>query len=210
MARMSNNNISGLVGTVVLYKWRGKAVMRSRPHTKSKRVLRAKRTPAQANSIARFGFASKVAKRFRVLFENSFEQEAGQLGRAQAIRYMLRGNAITGEAPDFKMDFSQLLVAKGPVRPATDPSVKRTKQNNLVFTWSNNSDQPGASKRDRAILVMYEEKHEAVFFTMEKGDRESGKGVMEIPPLFRDGVHTWISFVREDGKTADSIYCGKV
>ncbi len=206
---MRKGDFTGLVGTVVIYKWRGKKVMRSRPQTKSKRVLRAKRTAAQANSIARFGFASNVAKRFRNLFEKSFEVEEGQLGRAQAIRYMLRGNAILGNAPDFTIDYSQLVVAKGPVRPAADVNVRRT-DGKLAFTWTNNSDQPGAAKYDKAILVFFDEKNNFVSFTMEGGDRESGNGRLAIDKFFKDPVHTWVSFVRDDGKTADSVYCGKV
>lgn len=209
MARVTNNAVSGLVGTVVMYKWRGKTYMRAAPGPKSKRTVKAHRTPAQARSLARFGFASKMARRFADLFELSFEQEPGQLGRAQAIRYMLRGNAIRGEAPNFEVDFSQLLVSKGPVRAATGVSGKRDKSGNLVVSWADNSNEVGAHHYDKALLVMFDEESEYVVFKKDCASRSSMKASWEIPRSFKK-VHTWITFTRDDGKMADSVYCGRV
>ena len=211
MAKVSNNEISGLVGTVVLYKWRGKTVMRGRPAKKSKRTLRAKRTPAQARSLARFGFASKVASDFARLFEFSFEQEPGQLGRAQAIRYMLRGEAIRGEAPQFEVDYSRLLVARGPVRPAAGATANPGENNQLIFRWTDNSAEGGAFKYDTCLLVVYVENYADVFFQKQTEYRASCESKIDIPSGFKGKkMHTWMTFLREDGKAADSVYCGEV
>ena len=210
MAKEKQGRMSGSAGTLNFYTVNGEQrVRRKAHHNKSKRTIRRKRTVAQANQISRFAFAARFAMDMKELFNQSFETMGSQIGKCQAIRYML-SSAVYGEGKNLKIDFSKLLVARGRTLTAAGVSATSSTPGKIEFTWEDNTGDNRSAAGDEAILVAYSEKFEECFFTMKGGERKLCRGELMVPSNAGEEYHTWISFVKKDGSAADSVYCGVV
>ncbi len=211
MAKQFNGKMSGSAGNFNFYIVKGEQRVRLKAHhNKSKRTIRRRRTAAQALQLARFQFASSFVKWWKDLFNVSFETVGPQIGKCQAIRYMLR-SAVYGEVDDLKIDFSKLMVARGSALPPAGVQVSCTSPGKIRFTWEDNSANNRRAATDEAVLVAFCENYdEDCYFTLNGGERRTMGGELNVADKSGETYHTWISFRRKDGTCADSLYCGVV
>ena len=211
MAKESHGKISGSIGSVTYYVVNGEERIKKKAHhNTSKRTVRRKRTEAQANQLNRFRFANEFASHWKNLFNVSFETVGPQIGKCQAIRYLL-STAITGKGKEMRIDFSKLIVARGSALGAAGVKVNSLPEGKIEFTWEDNSGNNRNAGRDDAILVAYCEKYDSLcFYSLKGGERSAGKGELNVLKMPGDQYHTWISFIRKNGVAADSVYCGVV
>ncbi len=195
----------GSFGNLTSRVVRGQIIISKKRETPSKHTQKRRRTIGQLKQRARFTVANAFAKEMKELFNLSFETTGGQIGKCQAISY-LTTTAITGEYPDYKIDFSKALVARGRALPAQDAKA-RIEPDRIVFQWKDNSSTEATSS-DQAILVAWCPEDEWEFFTLTGGSRSSCEGSLQV--AVRKGVeyHTWISFIKKNGQAADSVYTG--
>ena len=65
-------------------------------------------------------------------------------------------NAVTGNSPDFEVDYQKvLLVSRGSLPNRGQPAVAKGTDDNLVFTWTDNSGMGKALATDKTVLVIY-------------------------------------------------------
>jgi hypothetical protein len=209
MGKVKGGMITGTVHNVVMYGLNGEQIVRGRPARKSKRTLRRRRTEKQWKQQARFTMANKMANLMKELLNETFEKKAGEIGKCQAISYIL-SSAIKGEYPNYEIDFTNMLVARGRALKAAGAEVSSLAADKLQFSWQDNSGSNFAAADDQAILVAYSEYWEHAWFTMKGGKRSGCGGELNVSGCSGKKVHVWISFRKRNGETADSVYLGEV
>jgi hypothetical protein len=124
-----------------------------------------------------------------------------------AMRHVV--NWISGDPSNMVIDYSKILVASGP-RYNTERAVAKPVGDSILFKWQNDL-IPTEYATDKAILVAYCEKQNKCIYTAMGPPRTICKAKLEVPAFREQAVHTWLSFITNDGmQVADSIYTGKL
>ena len=191
---------SGKVGNVVGGSWKGIDYMRVKPAS-----VANPQTEAQMNQRAKFstvlGFLQPIGDFIKVGFKNyAIKMTAFN----SAMSYNLK-NALTGDYPDYTIDYTKALVSRGSLAGALNPAAAQTGSNEITFTWDNNSSEGNASVDDTAmVLILNSTKGEAIFIT-EGSTRTTGEQVMTIPTNFAgDTLKCFIAFKSQSGDVSNS------
>ncbi|MBC7826186.1 MAG: hypothetical protein H7122_00465 [Chitinophagaceae bacterium] len=149
MARISKGilgGFSGTVGTVVGGNWKGIDYMRS------KAVSRTSGTStAQDVQRAKFALASKFNRSMKDLLSISFRDFASKMtGMNSALSFTMK-NAVVGIYPDLKIDYAQVLVARGNMPNALTPSSAPSWREYAVWLCA---ERPRASCRAEALILI--------------------------------------------------------
>ena len=209
MGRISKGilgGFSGTVGTVVGGNWKGIDYMRS------KAVSRTSGTStAQEVHRAKFALATKFNRSMKDLLSISFRDFANKMtGTNSALSFTLK-NAVVGIYPDLKIDYAQVLVARGNMPNALTPSSASTAAGVVSFSWTDNSGVGNAHPSDSTILVAYCESLNQTQYTIGGATRSSGSGTLKVPSFRGKEVQTWLAFIGHRGKEiATSVYTGAV
>jgi hypothetical protein len=197
---------SGTVGTVVGGNWKGINYMRSRANKKTGTV-----TQAQLEQQARFSLMVKFLQSMAGLLVVSFRNYAVKMtGFNNALSYNLQ-NAITGTYPAYAIDFAHLLVSRGDMPNASNPTAVAAAGSKVNFAWTDNSGTGKAKPTDLALLAVYCEDYNQCIYTTGSAARSAEADVLDVSQFSGKQVETYIGFVSEDGKSiASSIYTGVV
>jgi hypothetical protein len=121
----------------------------------------------------------------------------------------LLNNAITGESPNYRIDYPKVLVSRGRLHGESNSAVK-AEASQVIFTWSYEAD-PEIAANDKALLVVYCEALNQCLFTLKGADRSTGTASIAAARFKGQEVHTWLAFISADGtKTSPSKYTGVV
>ena len=209
MARISNGihgGFSGTVGTVVGGSWNGIDYMRGK-------ATPATSEPSTAQKVqrAKFAVAAKFTQSMKDLLTIGFRDFAIRMtGHNRALSFTMK-NAVFGSYPDFKIDYSQVLVTRGDIPNAGTPSVTSTSPGVVSFSWKDNSGVGYAHPNDSAVLVAYCEPMNQTKYTIGNALRGSGSGTLHVPSFNGREVQTWLAFVgHTDKEIATSIYTGAI
>lgn len=205
MAKQRHDGLRGSFGNLTARVVRGEIIISKKRETPSKRTQQRRRTIGQLKQRARFKVANAFAKEMKELFNVSFETVGSQIGKCQAISY-LTTTAIKGEYPNYEIDFSKALVARGRALPAQGATAT-LEDDTIIFNWEDNSSS-AATGADQAILVAWCPQDDWEFFTITGGARRSGNGSLKVGGRKGLEYHTWISFMKKNGQAADSVYTG--
>ncbi|WP_205514460.1 DUF6266 family protein [Longitalea arenae] len=208
MARLQKgilDDISGKVGKVIGSKWRGVTYIRSIGTKRSKNL-----SPEQEEQQAKFKIATSFTQSMHDLFELGFRDQAIRMTGTNYAQSLILKEAITGNYPDFKIDYSKVPVSKGRLPKAKTPAVAPDATGIIKFTWTSNAGVRLAKANDQAILAAYcPELNECNFLI--NSTREAGTATLDVSEFSGKVVHTWISFMSANGKLlAPSIYTGEV
>ncbi len=205
MARLLGKpEFSGKLGNIVYVTWKGKAYARIAPSWRGK----YNPTEKQVQNQERFRFAMKLLRDFREMLNLTIEEEPRQTMSSAAMKTLLNG-AIVGTHPEFSVDYSKLVVARGSLLPATNAAVEST-GTGLKFTWT---DETGDnSSYNNAILIACEPRCQEMFYELNGPYRQDLAGELPIPEKWHDvELHTWIAFRSRDFKLkANSVYTGLI
>lgn len=197
---------SGTVGTVIGGSWKGITYMRSQP---------ARRTsnPSEAQLLqqAKFRLAMRFVTSLSGLFVISFRQYANRMtGINSAFSYLLK-NAITGTYPSYTIDYSKVLISRGDLPNAENPTAAAVAGSIINFTWTNNTGTGKASNDDTAILVVYCPALHLALYTTNGAARSSGSQAYNAAVFEGEQVETWVGFISANGREiASSIYTGQL
>lgn len=196
---------SGTVGPIVGASWNGIDYIRSRPYS-AKRIP----SPAQQAQQARFGLMVSVLRPLNSFLGLSFRRAAkGMSGFNLAVRYNIL-NAINGAYPDFTVDHTRLKLSHGWLPNAGEPQAVSTDTGRVSFTWKNNSGVGNARPGDKTLLVVYEPVLGRAAYKCFGASRYEQADTLELPAFSGLKTETYISFIAQNGITADSIYTGSV
>ena len=197
----------GTVGTVVGSSWRGIDYIRSKSASRNS-------TPSekQLEQRAKFKMVSDFLNTISGLLKVTFASFAvNQTARNNALDYTLE-NAVTGIYPNVSLDFSQVLVARGSKLPnASNVAASSAAAGKVTYNWLDNSGIGGATATDKAIMVVHCPELKQTVYNMAGPARNALTGELNVPEFAGKQVHSWLSFITEDGKhVATSLYTGSM
>ena len=197
---------SGKVGSVIGGNWKGITYMRSQP---AKRTSTP--TQAQLEQQAKFTLAIRFTNVLSALFAISFRQYANKMtGVNSAFSYLLK-NAITGSYPGYSIDYSKVLISRGDLPNAENPTAVAAVASKINFAWVDNTGTGKASSDDTAILVVYCPAMKLALYTTTGATRSDGSQQYNAAVFHGQQVETWVGFISADGKEiASSIFTGQL
>jgi hypothetical protein len=143
--------------------------------------------------------------------ETGFSIEA-RLMKENAYNMAVKNNKnqmVTGVYPDLELNYAQILLSKGLLKPVTGWQVSQTTMG-LHFSWATDPKMAWPESIEQAMLLAYfptERRSEYVLFG---NARSFGTAELEIPPSLQDKhMETYLTFIAADRQqVTDSIYTG--
>lgn len=197
---------SGTVGNVVYATWKGIPYVRSKPVS-----VANPRTEAQQSQRAKFALAVRFLKPCTDFIRTGYKKYAIKKTAFNAALSYILGNAITGSYPDYRIDYPQALVSRGPLTPPNNARAGIV-GGAVQISWDDNSTSGSANPTDDALaIVINPDKGEAVYKIAE-ASRIGGIETLNIPTDWAgDRVEAYLGFISDNGKdVSDSVYAGSV
>ena len=168
---------SGTVGTVVgSTNKKGDDIIRA----KTKRP-RTSNTEGQANQRTKFGLVTAFMQAINFILKFSFKQVAGDTMSSYnyACQYALK-NAITGQTPDFELDYSKVLISEGQLSRETTAGAELV-DGKVNFHWEDNSSSGNCASTDKAVLLVYNVDQSELSYSMGAITRGMKAGSLPLP-----------------------------
>lgn len=198
---------SGKVGTVIGTTWRGLDVIRSLPKKTGGQ-------PTAAQHDQRLKFATIVAFLHPIsnVLSRYFGSPSGSLSKLNAAVSYHNKAAITGISPNFTVNFSQVLIAKGDLAGVANGVLTSPVPATVHVGYEDNSGQALASTDDVLLVVAYNPVKASFLVEESKATRHVGSVSINVPTEFTgDTVHVWATFVHSTlKKAATSSYLGTI
>ena len=198
---------SGKVGNVIGASWKGIDYMRIMPAN-----VANPRTQGQVDQRSKFVTVLRFLQPMTDFLKVGFKLYAKKMTQFNsAMSYNLL-NAVTGEYPNYSVDYEKALVSRGNLSGALNPSVDSTVPGSVDISWDDNSGIGSAQETDKALLVIFNpEKGEAIF-DIDGVARSASTQNLVVPTNYSgDTVQAFIGFISADGKSvSNSVYAGSL
>ena len=196
----------GPIGNIIGSTWKGKQVIRQKPT-----AVKNHFTELQIQQQLKFSLAMKLLQPLTELVKQSFSQDPANMTRHNKAFSLNYRRAITGTYPDFKMDYSQVILGRGKLSGAASISCNSFSDGLLRCSWKNFTFDFNSSPGDKAYFVTYCERLNHWSIQMAITDRASGFCTTQDPSLSGESLHVYLGFISADGKlSSDSHYGGLV
>ena len=205
------NGISGTfygkVGTVVGSTWNGIDYMRSLPRKSKRPPTEAQKAQRSKLSLA-ISFLSPVSELINIGFRNDTMKKSGF---NTATSYLLQ-ECITGNYPDFSIDFSKVLISSGNLTGAWNTTLASESAGSLLINWTDNSGSGTARSTDQAMILVYDSAGDRHIYNLDGASRSSAGDIVFLPADFSGSeVDVWIGFRSlSRNSVSTSIYAGRV
>lgn len=196
---------SGKVGSVIGGNWKGIDYMRSKA-AKRTFVPSQKQLEQQLKFALMMRFLQPMAGLLTISFHDFAVRKTG-INSAFAYNYQ---EAITGDFPDYAIDYSKALVSRGNLPNALAPSVISGAGSTLTWSWTDNNSST-ADPNDQAILVAFCPEMRQAIFTTNGAKRSELSADLNAVTFRGKQVETYIGFLSADGRNSSiSIFTGEV
>ncbi|WP_316842387.1 DUF6266 family protein [Pedobacter gandavensis] len=205
----------GKVGNVVGYVRLGTDCVRNLPIKSNK-----PRTQGQREVNHKFQMGRELISQMQEFINVGYRIAAegtGKTAQNLATSWIIK-EVISGEHPNFEMDYSQLMLSKGDLPLAEQPVVEYVYPN-LRFQWTVPAELDLKYERDQVMMLAYHPNLKHTSFTLSGNRRKVGEDELFVTPMADykevnpedDFVETYISFISDDRRRiSDSIYTGRV
>lgn len=196
---------SGKVGNVIGGNWKGIDYMRIKPAS-----VANPRTEGQVNQRTKFTTALQFLQPMKDFIKVGYKGFASKKTEFNsAMSYILK-NAITGEAPDFVVDYAAALVSRGALTGALNGSIDVSVAGTASFAWDDNSGSGSALATDKSMLLLFNEsKGEVIFSTASAQRSAEGQDIVLPDDYANDTVIAYLAFIGADGaQVSNSLYLG--
>ncbi|WP_207510793.1 DUF6266 family protein [Longitalea luteola] len=199
-------NVSGKIGNISFSSWKEKTVVKGRP-SKSKKPA----TQKQLEQRLKMAVANQFMRTIKEVVTLGYRDLTVKMtGYNASVRNLLK-NALSGNHPDYTIDYSLVEICRGEIRQLFKADASSAKTDTVTFTWTTKSGVGRSRPGDKAILVAYCEAMKVSAYTVEGPPRSAGTADLELPGFSGQTVHTWVAFISEDrSDVSDSVYAGKV
>jgi hypothetical protein len=142
---------------------------------------RTSSTDGQINQRTKFNLVNQFLKALNFLLKIGFKKVAGDLMSPYnyALQFILK-NAITGEAPDFEIDYSKVLISDGDLSQVKAASAELT-EGNVNFRWEGNSENSLGDSTDKAMMLVYNTNNHELSYSTEQATRQAASGIVPLP-----------------------------
>jgi hypothetical protein len=201
--------LSGQVGGIVVTTWRDKHVGKIAP---GKRRKKKGTQPLDQN--LRLGMMTNFLSPFKKQIKIGFEKKTNKYPAFQiAVEYNLK-HAVTGEYPNFEIDYSKAVFSQGALDMAWAGKIVLTGDHELLVTW----EVPETSKikitgKDTLHMMLYSKKRNKL---VNFGKVMATRGDLQFKEYFSqlyygETLHAWIFFSSPDGRSvSNSRYIGTI
>ena len=164
---------------------------------KEYRIASNPNSVGQKNQRAKFGFVMKEINCLRSVFTRNF---GGQYGINKVVAKAMK-TAVTGEFPDFKLDYSKLEIASGSLDNTSELGMERINENLLRLSWNTDFIMSGSTS-DKVNVVLLNSLTKFMIERYECALRSDGKVEIQIPTgWLGSDMQGWIYLTSADGKT---------
>lgn len=196
--------LSGKVGNVIGGTWKGIDYLRIKPSS-----VANPRTEGQVNQRNKFTATLEFLQPNKEFINVGYKNFAIKKTAFNAAMSEILANGITGDAPDFEVDYPNALLSKGNLAGVLNPTFDDSTPGQLTLGWSDNSSLVNASNQDQLFICIYNpEKKESV---IKYGtSRLMTSQILAIPRAYAgDTVHVYFAFVSADKRqVSNSSYVG--
>lgn len=205
MARFKDSiggGLSGKIGPVVTYVRNGTQVVRSLPISKDPK------TPKQLAHRMKFSLVNKglspLNHAIRLGYQNKRDAYSMLVGKAYH-------EAITGEYPDFMLDYSKIQIAEGKLPLPADITIQRGADERTVhFSWDTQIVRPASGDRndDRVNIIYLNEVLQGTGQLFSAAKRADGSASLNLPDGWMpEKTLFWIYFTSSDLQhNSDSVF----
>ena len=197
--------LSGKVGNVIGGNWKGIDYLRIKPSS-----VANPRTVGQVNQRNKFSATIQFLQPNKEFLNVGFKSYAVKKTAFNAAMSYTLGNAITGVAPDFTVDYSLALLSRGSLSNVANGVVDVSVPEVVSFTWSDNSLEGNANATDKSMLLIYNPIKKESITILDGANRSIGSEVVSVPVSYAgDTLHMYMAFISLDGKqVSNSVYLG--
>lgn len=164
-------------------------------------ILKVFRAPGNPNTDkqqaqrSKFGFTNSELSCMRNLFKTTFLSPNGmQQGVSLAMK-----QAVTGEAPDFAIDYSLLTLSVGSVDGAGQLSAVKTTGTKVKLDW-NTTIGTNSTEKDGVNVVFFNPADKISVLKQNQALRIAGTTEVELPEIWAGSeIHCWIYFSASTG-----------
>jgi hypothetical protein len=196
--------LSGKVGNVIGGSWKGIDYLRIKPSS-----VANPRTEGQVNQRNKFTATLEFLQPNKEFINVGYKSFAIKKTAFNAAMSEILANGITGDAPNFEVDYPNALLSKGNLAGVLNPTFDDSTPGQLTLGWSDNSSLVNASNQDQLFICIYNPaKKESV---IKYGtSRLMTSQILAIPSAYAgDTVHVYFAFVSSDKKqVSNSSYVG--
>jgi len=190
MARIINSingGFTGTVGTVTGYTRNGGSFMRSRHRRKDN--IKSKKRLGQQEKI-------KVCNEFTKPFSGSgFFNKSFPANGATSTGYNRATSAIMNRAivqnPGASLFYPLVPVSTGMLPGAVYASALANDDDNIVFSWADNTGTGAAKEDDKVLLVAYFPESKEAVYGITDAIRKDGKAVLPMKSMKAWQKHGW-------------------
>src|SRR5574344_565546 len=197
---------SGKVGTVIGGSWKGISYMRSQAQS-----VKNPRTDGQLSQRSKLALALDFLKPLTDIVRTGFKLYTNKQTAFNAAMSYTLANAISGDYPDYELNFASALISRGSLTSATNGAATSA-NGSVTVTWGDNTGVGTAKATDKALIaVLNADKGEAV--TVSAGEaRSTVTQTVSVPADWvGEEVQVYLGFISADAKeVANSVYLGAV
>jgi hypothetical protein len=188
--------LSGKVGNVIGGSWKGIDYIRIKPSS-----VANPRTEAQVNQRNKFSATIEFLQPNKDFLNVGFKAFAVKKTAFNAAMSYVLGNAITGTAPNFIVDYSSALLSKGNLSNPLNGSVDLATANQVTFNWDDNSLDGNANTTDKSMVLAYNPSKKESIYILDGAIRSATSQILTLPTSYTgDTVELFMAFVSIDGK----------
>ncbi|WP_432712090.1 DUF6266 family protein [Pedobacter sp.] len=200
--------VNGSVANLVSYQLNGQHVIRSKPQPKKKQPSRKQYTNQGKWKLTTTfikgmdGFAKPGLSPFAKGTTLNWHNLAMKFNRLHAVK---------GNYPDLEIDYSKVVLSKGPLLPAENPAAQWV-EHGLKITWDKDSTLGWPEMNDQVMLLAYAVGQKKYFTVLNGEKRSNGWDTIEIPANLRhDRFELYLYFIADDRlQASDTQYIGSI
>jgi len=158
------------------------------------RVASNPNTPAQKNQRDKFAFTMRELNCFRSLYNVTYQS---QYGANKAVGVTIN-TALTGEFPDFRLDYSKLILTNGSLFNTSQVSINKISGTTVSVKW-NTEILSNSSPDDHVNPVYFNQLSKSVIFKQQSALRKAGNVDVELLVIWETiEIHAWIYLTSPD------------
>jgi len=180
MGKLNMGILGGFTGTVGTVIGSGNRKGDDLIRVKSKKP-RNSNSEGQVNQRTKFGLVTAFMQAINFILKFSFKVVSGDTMSSYnyACQYALK-NAITGEAPDFELDYSAVLISDGDLSLVTGATASLV-DNKAMYQWNDNTGNCVGGPTDKVVLLVYNVDKYEVSYSMGEFTRAAKGGSVPLP-----------------------------
>jgi Family of unknown function (DUF6266) len=196
--------LSGKIGDHVYYRFRDKQLVRKRPSSR-----KSLPSDLEIQNRTRFAFMTKFLRPLKDLFDTNFKSDKmGSLTRALSVNLK---HVIPGSYPDWKVDFSKLLLGAGEITGAGELQVSAHTSGQLLFVWEARNRRGRGGGDDLVYVAVYSEYLNHWLTNVGSVQRRDGFFMLDAEPLIGFHVHVYLGLISTQwSSSSDSQYLGEI